>query len=407
MARAKKLIAVSWKAKSYLADVDLLDRLVECTYFRLLQGIYNSQNQFPDDDVIAARFCKCKSVKEYRAHKAELLKPRGIDPETGLEIGPRIYIFEGKIRSEKCDEQLGHASKLRAQKSGAGTASANKRAQEPKPLKSKKTRSTSVAPAVGAPVATADPTAQATAGSTADQLPLTLNPNSKKERKNPPSPQGGNAPVIEDVGKQEADPTPDPVELFETQFWKAYPQRAGANPKKPARDKFVALVKRGVDPAEIIAGARAYASDPETKIGTGYVATAVVWLNQERWKDAYSTGGPPTTTAENKALEAVPTLARGITPPLQIMMAKKYLMVWHQDGDKVVYVRAKHPNERKPWPYRNPETNEIWPLPGQPGCPVSPEAMRIAAAECRVLWPDNAPTLAEQARVDIEKAGPK
>lgn len=46
----------------------------------------------------------------------------------------------------------------------------------------------------------------------------------------------------------------------------------------------MAALKRGEDPEAILAGARAYAraeagGDPQ------YVAQAVTWLNQERWKD--------------------------------------------------------------------------------------------------------------------------
>ncbi len=76
-------------------------------------------------------------------------------------------------------------------------------------------------------------------------------------------------------------------EVFE-EFWKAYPKREGANPKTPARKSFDAALKSGVDPPAIIAGARAYAADPSTKIGTSYVAQAVTWLKQKRWEDHVS-----------------------------------------------------------------------------------------------------------------------
>lgn len=72
------------------------------------------------------------------------------------------------------------------------------------------------------------------------------------------------------------------------EFWEVYhPLRRGCpNPKKPARLKFEAAVRRGVDTAEILRGARNYAvwvagnvRDPH------YVAMAQTWLNQERWTD--------------------------------------------------------------------------------------------------------------------------
>jgi hypothetical protein len=70
-------------------------------------------------------------------------------------------------------------------------------------------------------------------------------------------------------------------------FKKGYPKRKGANPWKPARDRFSALVKAGEDPEVIILGARRYSAElaEDGKVGTGFVAQAVTWLNQHRWKD--------------------------------------------------------------------------------------------------------------------------
>lgn len=74
-------------------------------------------------------------------------------------------------------------------------------------------------------------------------------------------------------------------QVFDTRFWPAYPSRgSAANPKKPAREKFVAACKRGVDPELIIAGLKGYASAPSLKVGTEFVKTAVVWLNQASWE---------------------------------------------------------------------------------------------------------------------------
>ena len=71
------------------------------------------------------------------------------------------------------------------------------------------------------------------------------------------------------------------------EFWKAYPKRDGANPKKPARKKFDDAVKAGHDPGAIIAGAERYREYMRSKgqEGTQYVAQAVTWLNQARWED--------------------------------------------------------------------------------------------------------------------------
>jgi hypothetical protein len=74
--------------------------------------------------------------------------------------------------------------------------------------------------------------------------------------------------------------------LFE-QFWKAYPKREGANPKEPARKKFQWAISNGATADEIIEGAKAYASEigRTGKANSGFVARALTWLTESRWKD--------------------------------------------------------------------------------------------------------------------------
>ena len=71
------------------------------------------------------------------------------------------------------------------------------------------------------------------------------------------------------------------------EFWKAYPRRDGPNPRKPAEQKFNALVKTGVDPAIMIARAKKLAADEAGRgnVGTRFIPQAVTWLNQQRWAD--------------------------------------------------------------------------------------------------------------------------
>jgi len=81
-------------------------------------------------------------------------------------------------------------------------------------------------------------------------------------------------------------------------FWNAYPKRDGANPKEPARKRFVAAIKSGVEPEAIIAGAKAYAAAEAKRgnVGSPYIAQAVTWLNQRRWTDTAEQApatGPP------------------------------------------------------------------------------------------------------------------
>ena len=69
------------------------------------------------------------------------------------------------------------------------------------------------------------------------------------------------------------------------EFWRAYPsRRPHSNPKKPAKKKYGAAIRRGVPPADIIRGANNYALYVERE-GTDpkYVAQAQTWLSQERW----------------------------------------------------------------------------------------------------------------------------
>lgn len=73
------------------------------------------------------------------------------------------------------------------------------------------------------------------------------------------------------------------------EFWECFPSRSPhQNPKKPARQKFGAAVKRGVNPQDIIDGAKRYAAYVEAE-GTDpkFIAQAVTWLNQERWQDVF------------------------------------------------------------------------------------------------------------------------
>lgn len=79
------------------------------------------------------------------------------------------------------------------------------------------------------------------------------------------------------------------------QFRAAYPKRDGANPWRPAELKFYTLVKSGVDPAEIIAGAIKLAQDEQARgnIGTRFIPQAITWLNQHRFKDTNAPAPQP------------------------------------------------------------------------------------------------------------------
>jgi hypothetical protein len=80
---------------------------------------------------------------------------------------------------------------------------------------------------------------------------------------------------------------------FDT-FWQIYPHRGRfSDPKKPARLKFEAAIKRGVDPAAIIAGAERYRAHVEQEgIEPRFVAQAATWLHQERWAQLHEPEAP-------------------------------------------------------------------------------------------------------------------
>jgi uncharacterized protein YdaU (DUF1376 family) len=79
---------------------------------------------------------------------------------------------------------------------------------------------------------------------------------------------------------------PDAPDRFD-EFWAAYPKRDGDNPKAPAQKKFDALVRSGIDPAVIVAGAKRRAEEARRRgeFGTRFVPQAVTWLSQQRFAD--------------------------------------------------------------------------------------------------------------------------
>lgn len=105
----------------------------------------------------------------------------------------------------------------------------------------------------------------------------------KLEKKDTPHPPKAAKPKPSAV----ASDTPAHAKSCFDRFWEVYPKRQGANPKGPAAKKFELFLKQGKDPEEIIGGASRYAAEQRKigKIGTGFIAQAVTWLNQTRWED--------------------------------------------------------------------------------------------------------------------------
>jgi hypothetical protein len=67
--------------------------------------------------------------------------------------------------------------------------------------------------------------------------------------------------------------------------WQAYPRRDGGNPKPTAAKRFLAAVRAGADPQEIIEAVKRYAIAEQKNIGTPYIPQMVKWLGDQRWLD--------------------------------------------------------------------------------------------------------------------------
>lgn len=104
------------------------------------------------------------------------------------------------------------------------------------------------------------------------------------------------APIAQgaDLFKAEETPKQRKEDRGFDEFWKIYPKKAG----KPAALKaWRAAMKRGVDPDEILAGARDYAGSEA--VARGFVKFPQGWLNDERWRDE-PTSGPSITQTFDK-----------------------------------------------------------------------------------------------------------
>jgi hypothetical protein len=76
-------------------------------------------------------------------------------------------------------------------------------------------------------------------------------------------------------------------------FWAAYPRKVG---KGEARKAWAKVVKSGVDPALVIAGAERYRDDPmRRRKDIEYTKHPGPWLNAERWTDQLNGNDLPAT----------------------------------------------------------------------------------------------------------------
>lgn len=136
----------------------------------------------------------------------------------------------------------------------------------------------------------------------------------------------------------------DMSEKFDT-FWDACPKRGKAsNPKKPARIKFIQLVRDGMDPSELIGHAKLWRKNAEDEgiAGSAITPQVLTWLSQERWDGVES----------EPAVDMV----------LVIETQKQRLFAWRNGADWKPFWGGK---------------------PGEPDCTLLPEVLDWWALENR------------------------
>jgi hypothetical protein len=97
-------------------------------------------------------------------------------------------------------------------------------------------------------------------------------------------------------------------------FWDAYPRKVG---KQAARRSWDRAIRAGVDPAEIVAGARRYAADPNRD--PQYTKHPQGWLTDGRWADVDPL--PVRTDRLSKTEAALGRMAKGAVSPLAQSLA--------------------------------------------------------------------------------------
>lgn len=220
----------------YLADTQHLSTTQHGAYLLILMAIWRNGGSLPADE---RRLASCAKLTMSQWHRIS------------REIMELLTVEDGVITQKRLLQEYRKTTSKIAAKVAAGHASA-----EAKYLKRQEAGPTPV-----------DDLFQQDGDSVAETKTQTQN---RKEESD--SVAGATRPIVN-----------DPFD----EFWAAYPRRSGSNPRKPAQAKFERLVRDGADPREIINGAKRYTVSlaNENKINTVYVAQALTWLNQERWRD--------------------------------------------------------------------------------------------------------------------------
>ncbi|WP_336488757.1 DUF1376 domain-containing protein [Methylobacterium nigriterrae] len=203
---------------------------LEAAYLRLCHQMYRTGHPVPNSIKLLQGLFRCGHIKA-----AALLRRL-------IEAGKIQVNEQGQLTNSRVSRELLARESLSSKRRVAGAlGGTNSGVSGAKPLKNKE---------VDAAIA----------------LRLLTRGEEKREEKPPTVPQGTEAAGFEE-------------------FWSAYPERGGDNPRKPAAEAYAAAVRRGVTHAAIMAGIEAYRAEltEAQKIGTEFVAHAATWLREERF----------------------------------------------------------------------------------------------------------------------------
>ncbi len=227
----------------FLDTRDLSDRAKGC-YIDLLAAMYNRGGPLPYDEKYLCKLSGYSHVRSLRHVLKELLNT------------DKLRIVDGELVNNRVQEELKTAHRRQKIATAGGQAKALQNLKtSPKPRKH-------------------------------------VENTSKSNRK--VAEQRGDSEKNQHVNLCSPSPSPSPSKKKDTLndhafdgFWRIYPsRRPHSNPKKPAREKFEAALKRGVPASDIIRGAENYAVYVERETADPrFIAQAVTWLNQERWAE--------------------------------------------------------------------------------------------------------------------------
>lgn len=272
----------------YLRDASHLSLLEHGVYTRLMDVYYSREEPIPDDQKY--RLVGARSDEERAAVDAVLSE--------------FFALRDGAWVQSRCESELeiAAAKSEKARQSAQSRWSAGEPTQTERKPKAKPTESESKA--VEMPT-DSERNANAMRTQCEGNAPNNHHPITNLH----PTPPKG-SPLPSDLSAGDSSPEiKNPADWW-SEFCEVYPKRSGSLNRADAQKKFLARVKSGIDPAEIVDGARRYRAWAEAtgKVRTELVTQMTTWLNQERWTEEYEIPddlpsrdkGRPVSTSESR-----------------------------------------------------------------------------------------------------------